>query len=134
VTHIEESDLVLRRIPGVWVVEENGLPRPSGQAFNNDGAGEPMSVYLDSVLREIELSRTDVLDGHDGFYLAAVVVQVLLDEEQDIQSDPITPQIHKCDPAHAIVVGDKGRHRRRRIARQAQWIDGLCPPGAVETV
>ncbi len=28
----------------VWVVEHDGAPRPSGQAFNNGGDGEPMSV------------------------------------------------------------------------------------------
>jgi len=132
VTPIEWDDLVLRRVPDVWVVRDPLGPRPSSQAFNNDGDGEPMSGYLDSSLREHSLSRADIVADHDGFYAVALQVGLLLDEEQSVLRDPIEPPGHICDPAHATVAGTKANNRRKRLSRAARWVAGSCPPGAVD--
>lgn len=130
--YVEPTDLVLRRVPALWIVlGENGTLRPSGQAFNNDGDGEPMSCYLDSDLKPNKLTRADVLIDHDGFFLAGLVVQDLIDEEQDVYRDPIVPAVHLCDPAHVSVAGSKGSGRRRRLAKASLWVRGLCPDNAV---
>ncbi len=121
---------MLRRIPPVWLVEDDGVHRPSSQAFNNDGDGEPMSGYLDSVVSSLGLKRERVLDGHAGFFLAALGVQALIDEEQRVVRDPIEPPIHPCDPAHVAVEGSKANKRRKRLAKAAVWVAGSCPPGA----
>lgn len=120
---------MLRRIPPDWLVDQDGTSRPSGQAFNNDGDGEPMSGFLDSAVSELGLARGDVLSGHAGFFLVGLGVQVLLDEEQAVIRDPIEPPTHPCDPAHAAVAGQKGSGRRRRLARAAMWVAGACPTG-----
>lgn len=125
------DDLVLRRIPGLWVVEGNdGKPRPSGQAFDNDRDGVVMSAYLDSALAEQQLTRRQVLTGHENFFLAAVLVEVFLNEEQRVVRDPVAPPMHPCDGAHVSVVGVKGTKRRRRFAKSAMWVEGMSPPGA----
>lgn len=113
-------------------MDQDGVPRPSGQAFNNDGDGEPMSGYLDSAVSELGLARGEVLSGHPGFFLVGLGVQVLLNEEQAVVRDPIEPPAHPCDPAHVAVTGKKGSGRRRRLAKAAMWVAGSCPPG-VET-
>jgi hypothetical protein len=110
-------------------VDQDGVARPSGQAFNNDGDGEPMSGYLDSAVSELGLARRDVLSGHEGFFLVGLGVQVLLDEEQAVVRDPIEPPTHPCDPAHVAVTGKKGSGRRRRLAKAAMWVAGSCPVG-----
>jgi hypothetical protein len=37
------------------------------------------------------------------------------------------PAEHRCDPAHAKVVGQKGHKRRGRIAKRAMWVPELGP-------
>ncbi|MGO8871239.1 MAG: hypothetical protein ACLQPH_07515 [Acidimicrobiales bacterium] len=86
-----------------------------------------MSVYLDELLAPNNLERRNVIDGHEGFYVAALSVGDLTDEEQQVQPDPITPPEHPCDPAHAQVIGQKGRKRRKRVASVARWVAGLGP-------
>ncbi len=110
-------------------MDQDGVPRPSGQAFNNDGDGEPMSGFLDSKVSELGLARCEVLRGHDGFFLVGLEVPVLLAEEQTVIRDPIEPPMYPCDPAHVAVTGPKGSGRRRRLARAAMWVADSCPPG-----
>jgi hypothetical protein len=124
------EDLVLRRIPPQWVVRDGDHFKASSQAFNNDGDGEPMSIYLDELLRLNRLERQRVIDGHDGFFVAALKVEDLQREDQEVIHDPIEPPIHCCDPAHGIAVGGKAPKVRKRLARSARWLPGLGPgPG-----
>jgi hypothetical protein len=88
-----------------------------------------MSGYLDSVLAHDGGSRSHVIDQHEGFYVAALTVQTLWIEEQEVLPDPIDPPAFLCDPAHAQVIGSKAPSRRRRLARAALWIPGLGPAG-----
>jgi hypothetical protein len=128
----DPDDLVLRRIPAVWVVSAaDGTPCATSQAFENDRDGGPMSAFLDSALRENGLHRTDIIQGHPGFYAVALTVDTLTREEQTVVRDPIEPPQHICDPAHVLVVGQKGLGRRRRLAKAARWVEGVCPPGSV---
>jgi len=127
----DSQDLVFRRVPHWQVVPTDDGPRASGQAFDNDGDGFPMSAYADPLLREHGLGRAQTLDDHpDGeFFVTAVRVETLTAEEQQVVPDPIVPQVHVCDPAHVAVVGDKPTKRRRRIARTSRWVPGLDPGG-----
>lgn len=86
-----------------------------------------MSAYLDELLRPNGLERRDVIDGHEGFFVAALRVVDLTNEEQHVQPDPIEPLEHCCDPAHASVTGQKGRKRRKRLADAARWVPDLGP-------
>jgi len=86
-----------------------------------------MSAYLDALLAPNNLDRCDILDGHDGFFVAALRIGDLMDEDQVVEPDPLLPPQHCCDPVHAKVVGQKGRQRRKRLARSARWIADLGP-------
>jgi hypothetical protein len=90
-----------------------------------------MSGFLDSALVENKLARSDVIVGHPGFLVAALRVQVLRDEDQQVLRDPLTPVAHPCDPAHVQVAGVKANKRRSRFAKQAFWVPGLSPEGAL---
>jgi hypothetical protein len=124
---IEPHHLVLRRIPPDWVVPTDEGDRPSSQAFGNNGDDDPMSGYLDQLLAPNDLQRRDIVDGHDGFLVAALKVSDLTDQQQVVQPDPIVPVTHCCDPAHAKVVGQKNSKRRKRLAATARWLPGLGP-------
>ncbi len=80
-----------------------------------------MSVYVESVVRSMELSERDVVHGKpQNWGVAAIPVGVLFDEEQTVEHAPVVaPAVdHPCDPAHALVHGDKKpKSRRERIAK-----------------
>lgn len=80
-----------------------------------------MSVYLESVVRSLELAEPDVVDGKPTDWgVAAIPAKVLANEEQTIEPAPVvaSPVSHPCDPAHALVHGDKKpKSRRERIAK-----------------
>jgi hypothetical protein len=122
---VENYDIVYRRIPSSWIVKDTKVPngiRPSAEAFRDDKNGSSASVYLKSVLDELQLSAKDVADGKgSGWGVSATGVGLLVAENQQVLRDPIerseTP--HVCDPAHALVEGDKTeKSRRDRIAAQ----------------
>lgn len=82
-----------------------------------------MSVYLNSVVQELQLPIDAVVHGKgSGWAVAAVPVGVLIAEEQRVVRDPVVNlhEPHPCDPAHALVHGQKKpKSRRERIARQS---------------
>jgi|ERR1700688_721762 len=128
---LDPVDLILRRVPRVWVVPSDEGPRASSQAFNNDRDGGPMSGYLDSLLVQYGLTRGQILDGHapGEFFVAALTVGFLQSEDQTIVPDPIVPTQHICDPAHVGVAGNKAPGRRSRLARASRWVPGVGPEG-----
>lgn len=117
-------EAALRRIRPVHVVHDPKAPdglRASAAAFEDDRDGSSMSVYLRSIVYELGLTEANVVEGKTtGWAVSAIPVQVLTDEEQVLEPNPIedTPTPHPCDPAHALVHGDKrSKARRDRIAR-----------------
>ena len=120
--------IVYRRIPPTWVVTaEDGSRRPSSQAFNNDGEGSPMSGYHDELLADEALGPSDVLAGHDGFFVSSLDVSFLLDEEQRVVRALVDRPVHPCDVAHVHVDGRKNASRRKRLSKHARWVPGLGP-------
>ena len=85
-----------------------------------------MSVYVRSIVHDIGLTHSDVVSGKgSGWAVAQTSVQVLIGEDQEVQLDPvIKPTIpHPCDPAHAVVIGEKKpKGRRDRIASQSPLV------------
>lgn len=85
-----------------------------------------MSVYLRSIVERLGLGPAAVTDGKPaGWAVAAVPVRVLLAEEQAVEHDPVAGGVppHPCDPAHAVVRGNKkSKSRRERIARASPLV------------
>jgi hypothetical protein len=79
-----------------------------------------MSVYMQSLVFKHGLTLSDVVYGKPPRWaVAATPAQKLIDEDQRIELNPIDnpPDPHPCDPAHALVHGDKGaKKRRERLA------------------
>ncbi len=121
---VAANDRALRRVPPLLVVSDPKVPggrRASAAAFTDDSDGSPMSAYLQSVVDCIGLTKEHVVhEKEPGWAVAAIPVETLMAEEQNIERDPITapPEPHPCDPAHALVRGNKNpKGRRDRIAQ-----------------
>jgi len=129
VVDISAADISFRRIPPLLVVNDPKVPggrRASSAAFGDDPDGSSMSVYIRSIVFELGLTEADVIHGKQaGWAVAAIPNQTLIDEEQLIRHKPEVDSLnpHPCDPAHALVHGNKGQKARRdRIARSAPLI------------
>ena len=117
---------LLRRIPPTQIVYDDNLNqrRPSSQAFRDDQDGDPMSVYLSSVLAAEDRPASAVLEGHDGFAVAAVTAELARSLSQTVHPDPIPEE-----SSHAVVCGDKDAKSRKvakTFAKAAIWI--VNPP------
>ena len=118
------SDVALRRVQPNHVVRDPKSPdgiRASAAAFVDDRDGSSMSVYVRSLIRAFDLEdRAVVHDKPSRWGVAAIPFATLELEEQEIELNPVVdpPVSHPCDPAHALVHGDKGdKARRDRISR-----------------
>ena len=127
--HIEDSDEVWRRIPRVMVVNDpkvDGGVRPSKEALTDDRNGDPMSVYCARLIRDLGHGVPALLDGRpSGWAVAELRVDYLRrEEEQDVQHSPevSAPEPNVCDPAHTLVVGEKNKARRERMAKRARIV------------
>jgi hypothetical protein len=122
---IDDEELLLRRVhPSQIVPDANrGGFRPSSAAFDDDDDGHPMSVYLDSVMEQLGLDHSRVLDDHPPtFGVAGIAAGACRDESQVVVRDPEPGEpAHTCDPAHAVVAGPKGRKLRPRTWKHAVW-------------
>jgi hypothetical protein len=120
---IDEDDTILRRVQPIWVVPDPkvaGGKRASAAAFEDDSDGSAMSGYARSIVVELRLHDSDVVNGKgSGWAVATAPVSVLVSEDQTVRHDPVldTPTPHPCDPAHCLVHGvKKPKGRRDRIA------------------
>ena len=126
--NIADSTSLLRRIPTWHVIFDKNLGRwrPSSGAFEDDGDGDPMSVYLSSVLADEKRDPTTVLVGHDEYSLASITAGLARANSQTVHPDPIPEET-----SHAAVCGDKGKKSanapKRQFARNAEWVI-LKPP------
>jgi hypothetical protein len=121
--NLSDSSSLFRRIPPWHVFYDENLRRwgPSSAAFEDDDDGDPMSVYLGSVLADEKREPTDVLQGHDGFSLASITAGLAR-----INGQTVHPKPEATESSHAVVCGDKGRKNKsapkRQFAANAVWI------------
>lgn len=113
-----------------WVPPAHVRRTPSGVecrdgAFKNfpNPATRRMSVVLDDTLRALGREPRSILAGKPGYGLIAVTAAHVRAEQQRVARSPLPDEA-----AHGDVWGDKTAGRRRRLARQAQWI--IEPPAA----
>jgi hypothetical protein len=126
---VSAADVVFRRIRPLHVVKDPKAPggkRASSAAFEDDSDGSSMSTYIRSIVFNIGLTEIDVVSGKtSGWAVSAVPVQTLLDEDQEVEHKPEVGSLnpHPCDPAHALVHGDKSEKKRReRISRASPLV------------
>ncbi len=110
---------VWRRIPPHHFPKKPRQDRPDSAAFDDDSLDEPMSVVIARSGRD----PYDILRGHDGFGVVALTVAELEAAGQELRADPLPEE-----PDHALVVGNKSKGQRRRMASSATWV--VRPPQA----
>lgn len=126
-----EEDLLRRIPPWHFFTDSNlgGLVRPSSAAFEDDDDGDPMSVYLSSVLVAEQREPNSVLTGHQGFGLASITAGLARECNQTVHPDPLPDET-----SHAVVCGDKesGKKKavKRKFAQGAKWVVAPAPPQA----
>ena len=114
-TSIPDTSELWRRIPPRHFYaddNESGM-RPSSAAFEDDPDGGPLSVFLAAEA----LAPQHVLEGHEGYALAALTAGFARANCQIIARDP-----RPGPPGHALVVGRKTHGTRKKFARQARWV------------
>lgn len=120
---VKDACELLRRIPPQHFVpdEKPGRLRPSSAAFDDDKYGDPMSVYLQDVIRSEGGDCLRVLAGHEGYALASITAGQVRTKNQTVSPDPLPEE-----SAHANVCGPKPKSTQRWFAKQAQWV--VPPP------
>ncbi len=129
VSSVSSDDQGFRRVRPLHLVKDPkvvGGWRASSAAFEDDSDGASMSVYLRSIVLDIGLTDKDVVAGKETKWaVAAIPIQVLVEEEQVVEPDPIVNALvsHPCDPAHALVNGvKKPKTRRERISKASPLV------------
>lgn len=113
---------LLRRVPCklnvnlVWDDNENRW-RPTSASFGDHPNGTPMSVVLGDELEAAGRDASEVLVGHDNFALAAITASIARDCQQRVARDPLEEE-----PAHGLVIGEKKRSTRSKLAKAAKWV------------
>jgi hypothetical protein len=120
---ITDDTGLFRRIPP-WhrfFDENENRWRPSSAAFEDDADGDPMSVYLSTVLLRENREPSAALAGHEGYSLASITAGLARENNQTVHPDPLSEE-----SSHAVVCGDKGKDKKnapkRRFAKVAAWI------------
>jgi hypothetical protein len=120
---IADGASLFRRIPP-WhrfFDENENRWRPSSAAFEDDGDGDPMSVYLSTVLIRENREPSVVLVGHEGYSLASITAGLARANSQTVHPDPLPEE-----SSHSVVCGDKGKDKKsapkRQFAKAAAWV------------
>ena len=120
-----EADLWRRIPPWHFVSDETtGGRRVSSAAFDNDPDGQPMSVFLASVMEETCRGPADTVLGHVGFGLASFTAGLARSCGQGVASDP-----EPDEPAHAVVFGRKTDSVRNKLRRGSRLL--IVPTAAL---
>ena len=116
---IEDSQVVMRRVRKSQTTKDtdDGPPRPTSDAFIQDGPDGETSVYLAS-----ETTPERITKEYPDVYVAEVEVRAIRAQGLDIERDPILE-----DPGHCNIVGRKTRGRAVAMARSASWAQGYGP-------
>jgi len=118
---------LLRRIPPYHFVRDDnlGVVRPSSAAFEDDDDGDPMSVYLTTILAAEGRAASSVLVGHAGYALTSITAGLARTNRQTVHPDPLPEET-----SHTVVCGDKrsgGKKSAKKIfAVEAKWV--IEPP------
>lgn len=115
---IRDEDFLLRRIHIATSVYRG----PDGSRPNNGGFRtknkEPLSVYVESMLRDRGLSEVDVLDGQPGFWLVALPVALVRAAGLGVVMDPVEDE-GRLGEAHAVITGQLSGARRDHLSKIA---------------
>lgn len=116
---LEDSQIVMRRVRDYEIIADSndGPPRPSSNAFIQDGPDGDVSVYLESETTPAHITRE-----YPGTYVAQVEVGAIREQGLDVERDPIPD-----NPAHCNITGRKSRGKARAIARNSRWAEGYGP-------
>ena len=116
---VNDNDTVMRRVSRTEVTlhEDDGIIRPSSDAFLQGGPEGDVSVYLASETTPERITR-----DYPGTYVALVEVNVIRALGLEVERDPI-----QDDPGHCNITGRKTRGRARAIARSSRWAEGFGP-------
>jgi len=120
---IQDDANLFRRIPPwhYFFDENENRWRPSSAAFEDDEDGDPMSVYLSTVLMRENREPSSVLAGHLGYSLASITAGLARSKDQTVHPKPLPEE-----SSHAVVCGDKGKGNKsapkKRFAMAAIWV------------
>lgn len=112
---IPGSEVLLRRIPEQWIVEDNGIKRISSGAFENTSGTLEMSIDFSSKLS----SPADTLRKYPKSFLASFTAKCARDLKQGVIAQPLPD-----DTAHGAVCGEKTKSIRRQFAKNCVWVKG----------
>ncbi len=116
---LEGSEVVLRRVRDYETITDSngGIPRPSSNAFIQDGPDGQVSVYLAS-----ETTAEHITREYPNTFVAEVEVGAIRTQGLDVERDPIPG-----GPGHCNITGRKTRGKARAIARSSRWAEGHGP-------
>ena len=115
---VADGVALLRRVPPKhFYLDDNlGRVRPSSAAFEDDGDGDPMSVYRRDVIDSEGGEVRRVLAGHEGYALASLTASQVRSKSQAVHPDPLP-----TESSHANVCGPKPKSTCRWFAKHAEW-------------
>lgn len=108
-----------RRIPCTQTIYDSELQRkrPSTAAFDDWkdelGATDPISAFIAVKCQ----TPTVALAGHEGFGLVMLTEAIVKECRLEI-----VERDHPGPPGHVLLVGNKPKSVRNRLAREAQWV------------
>jgi hypothetical protein len=118
----DDAPLWRRIPPWHFVFDENlGRWRPSSAAFEDHPDRSPMSVLLGQDVLNQGRTAGSVLEGHQGFGLAAIAAGLARRNRQGVMRKP-----RPDEPAHAEVFGKKTGAVKKAFVRNCYWV--LPPP------
>jgi hypothetical protein len=111
--------VLLRRIPPwhFFYDKKLGRTRPRSAAFEDDTDGDPMSVYIRSIIEEERGNIQRVMTGHEGFALVSLSAGHVRSKNQTVFPCP-----EDEESSHAKVCGPKPESVRRWFAAQSEWV------------
>jgi hypothetical protein len=114
---IRDEDVLLRRVPALWILtEESGATRPRSAAFQDITAPDgtrAMSVYVERLLADAGLTDVDVLEGRIDLGLVAFAARAVRDAGHTLH---LAPHEGPLGPAHAEVPG-----KIKASSRRSSW-------------
>jgi len=140
---IPDSEWLYRRVPGSQAPFDGnrGQRWPSSAAMLPTTGEHDISVYLESVLVRDAIPTADVLEQHEGYWLARLTCVGPRVQGLVVVRDPVhdSERPLSCDPAHALLTQlPPGINARRRVARalvydyDLEWV--VAPPEDVPDV
>ena len=124
--HIQEGDVLLRRIPPWHIKNLKGTLHVSSAAFDDErkkfaGLESSMSTYVERRMKEFGREPKDILEGHEGFGLMGFLADVA--KKQGLVA---ILWEHEGDEGHALVLGKKSKPMRRILRSSSRWV--IMPP------